>query len=69
MKPVSTTVQAAPRVGFAPQTLRVWRSQGVGPSFCKLSANRVVYREEDLESWLASKVRTSTADPGPGRAA
>ena len=65
MKPVSNTVEAATRVGVAPQTLRVWRSQGVGPNFCKISSNRVVYREQDLESFLESKLRVSTSDPGP----
>jgi DNA-binding transcriptional MerR regulator len=65
VKPVSSTLQAAPQLGVAPQTLRVWRSTGVGPAFCRVSANRVVYRQEDLETWLASKRRVSTSDPGP----
>ena len=69
MKPVSNTVQAAPQLGVAPQTLRVWRSQNVGPAWHKLSANRVVYTEADIATWLASK-RHAPSDPGPsGRAA
>jgi len=63
------TETAAELVGLAPQTLRMLRCRGTGPAFIKLAPNRVCYRVEDLERFVESRRRTSTADPGPGHAA
>jgi predicted DNA-binding transcriptional regulator AlpA len=41
------------------------RSSGIGPPFVKLGKRRVGYLLEDLEAWLESRRRTSTADRGP----
>lgn len=70
MEPLKSTEEAAQLVRLRPQTLRSLRSKGGGPDFIKLAPNRVAYRTADLERFVESRRRTSTADPGPaGRAA
>lgn len=41
-------------------TAAKWRWNGEGPPYVKLG-KRVLYRETDVEAWLASKLRISTA--------
>jgi len=53
---------AARHLGIAASTRAKLRSSGDGPNFCKIG-RRVVYRVDDLNSWLDSKVRRSTSDP------
>lgn len=62
---VLTTDQAATYLGLSPTTLETLRTRGGGPPFVKLG-RRVVYRSEDLATWLAHRVRRSTSDPGLG---
>ena len=57
------TPDAALYLGLSPATLETMRSRGGGPQFVKLG-RRVVYRREDLDVWLAARVRKSTSDPG-----
>lgn len=45
-----TTIQAAELVGRQPRTLEDWRRKGVGPAY--LPGSPVLYRREDVESWL-----------------
>lgn len=59
-----TTAQAAERLGLAEKTLEAWRWRGGGPPFVRLSARAVRYRPEDLQTWVAERVRTSTSDTG-----
>ncbi len=61
---VFDTVAAAALVGVKPGTLEVWRCKGIGPRFVK-SGSRVVYRLRDINEYLESRTRSSTADPGP----
>jgi hypothetical protein len=68
MEPLKSTAEAGTYVRLKPQTLRNFRSKGGGPDFIKLATNRVAYRTSDLEKWVESRRRTSTVDPGPGRA-
>lgn len=42
------------------KTLAQWRSQGKGPPFLKIGG-RILYARADLDAWLASCRRTSTA--------
>ena len=63
------TSRTASELELKPQTLRAMRSRGDGPTFVKLSGNRVAYDPQDLKRWIESRKRKSTADPGPGRAA
>lgn len=69
MEPLKSTEEAAAYVRLKAQTLRNFRSRGGGPDFIKLARNRCAYRVSDLERWIESRRRTSTCDPGPGRAA
>jgi predicted site-specific integrase-resolvase len=64
VEPVFDTHSAAPLLGVKPGTLEVWRCQGRGPRFVK-SGSRVVYRLRDINEYLDSRTRKSTADPGP----
>ena len=40
-------------------TAAKWRWNGSGPAFVKFGA-KVLYRQSDVEAWIASKVRTCT---------
>jgi hypothetical protein len=53
-----TTIEAAAFTGFAPYTLRKWRSagRGDGPKYFKIRT-RVRYAREDLEKFLTSSPR------------
>ncbi len=53
--------QAADFLNLSPRTLEKLRVVGGGPTFSKLG-RRVVYAQEDLQSWVAAKRRTSTSD-------
>jgi len=59
-----TTAQLADMIHVQPQTLRKWRITGSGPRFIRLGGKygRVLYRLADVESWLSSQMRRSTAD-------
>ena len=43
------------RVLAAEWTMAQWRCKRIGPRFLKLAGGRVVYRGEDLNSWLATQ--------------
>ncbi|WP_375589188.1 helix-turn-helix domain-containing protein [Hoeflea alexandrii] len=55
--------QVAARLGLAVSTLAKMRLSGEGPAYSKLG-HRVVYRPEDIESWIASKRYRSTSEYG-----
>ncbi len=38
---------------------------GEGPEYLAISPRRVLYKYEDLNTWLESRRRRSTVDPGP----
>jgi predicted site-specific integrase-resolvase len=63
VEPIFDTPAAAPLLGVTPGTLQVWRCQGKGPRFIK-SGGRVIYRLRDINAYLDSRTRKSTADPG-----
>lgn len=47
-------VEAADYLGLkGPQTMRNWRHLGRGPAYCRLG-RRIVYRQEDLDQFLAA---------------
>jgi predicted DNA-binding transcriptional regulator AlpA len=58
---VLDAVTAAHYLGISPSTLAKLRLTGNGPVYCKLG-RRVVYRREDLEAWLESRVARNTSD-------
>jgi predicted DNA-binding transcriptional regulator AlpA len=60
--PITLTAEAAAELlGLAMSTLAKLRLTGNGPVYCKLG-RRVVYRREDLEAWLGSRVVRNTSD-------
>jgi predicted site-specific integrase-resolvase len=63
-EPVFDTIAAAALLGVKKNTLEVWRYKGTGPRFVKCGS-RVIYRLRDINDYLDSRTRKSTADPGP----
>lgn len=53
--------EAARFIGLSQSTLAKLRLNGNGPIYCKLG-RRVVYRREDLATWLESRVARNTTD-------
>lgn len=60
------TPEAARFVGLSGRTLEKHRTYGTGPRYSKLGG-RVVYRLDDLQSWVDLGAKASTSDPGVGR--
>ncbi|OPL16338.1 MAG: excisionase [delta proteobacterium ML8_D] len=60
------TKEAAQFLGLKKATLEAWRCKGGGPVFLKMG-KAVRYRQEDLNSFLKSNLRTSTSDQGYAR--
>jgi predicted DNA-binding transcriptional regulator AlpA len=58
-----STPQAAKRAGVSASSLEKRRVAGLPPRYIKLGS-KVLYDPADLDSWLASCLRTSTSDPG-----
>lgn len=54
MEPLLRLADAAEAVGVSENTLRAWRSRGVGPVGFKVG-RRVMYRREAVEAWLAEQ--------------
>lgn len=54
-------------LGVSMSTLAKWRLSGEGPAFVKVGA-RVAYDPELINTWLLSRVRTSTSDVGADKA-
>lgn len=60
------TPEAARFVGLSIRTLEKHRTYGTGPRYSKLGG-RVVYRLEDLQTWVERGAKASTSDPGLGK--
>jgi hypothetical protein len=54
---------AAAFLSLTTQRLAKMRLAGDGPKFCKVGRS-ILYRRQDLESWLAAHSRESTSDHG-----
>jgi predicted DNA-binding transcriptional regulator AlpA len=61
--PLLTTDAAAAHLGLARQTLAEMRVSGESPPYHKLG-RRVMYKQSDLDAWLAQRRRRSTSDSG-----
>lgn len=55
--------QAAEFLALRPATLQRWRWAGIGPAFRKIG-RAVRYAPQDLQTFVAASVRTSTSDGG-----
>ncbi|WP_302260054.1 helix-turn-helix transcriptional regulator [Desulfovibrio piger] len=53
-KTVMTEAEAADYLGFAQNTLRQWRVEGIGPRYSKPAGTAVRYLKESLDAWLAA---------------
>ncbi len=53
MKKLLKTQDVAEMLGVSPITLAIWRTKERGPAFVRLG-RKVGYRQEDIETWLAS---------------
>jgi excisionase family DNA binding protein len=53
--------KAAVQLGLSKRTLERWRVSGDGPPFAKLG-KRVLYRQSDLDDWIASRLCRSTSE-------
>ena len=60
---------AAAYLGLSPRTLQVWRRTGDGPPYSRLSQRCIRYDTRTLDRWMVERIRTSTSDDGPDRAA
>ena len=54
-------IQLAARWNISHRTLERWRWSGEGPQFIKIGG-RVVYRVEDLQTWVDRGAKSSTSD-------
>ena len=60
MERLLTLQEVADHLRLPTATLRYWRTVGDGPTSLKVG-RRVVYREADVEAWLAQHVRDAEA--------
>ena len=49
-----TTADVASLVHAPADTVRYWRSQGTGPRYARIG-KRVLYRQDDVERWIANR--------------
>ncbi len=59
-----TEGQVAEYLNLTPRALQAWRYKGGGPRYVAISTRAVRYRTTDLESWIETRIRTSTSDQG-----
>jgi hypothetical protein len=58
---VMTPIQAAEYLTLSISTLARMRIAGNGPTFIRLSPQKIGYRQTDLDKFLEARVRTSTS--------
>lgn len=59
------TPDAAQRLGVSASFLEKQRCLGTGPDYVKIGRS-VVYRECDIDAWVAAQVRRNTSQPAGG---
>jgi len=59
-----TEEEAAQAIGLTPRFLQNRRHLGDGPPFVQISSRCIRYRPDDIKTWAAERLRTSTSDPG-----
>lgn len=59
--PLLTTKQAAALLNIKPGTMAIWRLQGKGPRYLKIS-KAVRYSVNDLNEFIDQSVRASTSE-------
>ncbi len=61
---VCKVAEAARYLGMSTSTLNKWRMFSTGPRYMKMGRS-VLYRKEDLDSWMESRVRENTSERPP----
>ena len=56
-----TSADAARLIGISPRTLKNWRWAGKGPRPTRVSPTCVLYRREDIDTWLRETQRRGGA--------
>jgi hypothetical protein len=56
-----TPAETAGLLGVTAKVLERWRGTGEGPAFVRLTSKTIRYRSEDLDAFVAARVRASTA--------
>lgn len=54
--------QVSTKLGVSRQTLAWWRCCGTGPKFCKISTKSIKYTVQDVNDFVLSTIRSSTAE-------
>lgn len=57
-----TPANLAASLGVTERTLGSWRERGTGPKFIRTGGRSPRYLPEDVDAWLLSQRRTSTAE-------
>ncbi len=47
--------QLCEKLHVTPRTTARWRASGEGPPFVRAGGARILYRERDVETWLAAR--------------
>lgn len=58
-----SVIEAAEALGISQSYLNKLRCTGGGPRYAKVG-RRVIYSNDELDAWLASRRRRSTSDSG-----
>lgn len=53
--------ETALMLGFSQRTLQNWRHSGQGPKYLRVNRRVIRYRLSDVQSWVDSRIRESTA--------
>ncbi|CAN5416087.1 hypothetical protein BH10BDE1_BH10BDE1_27860 [soil metagenome] len=56
-----STKQAAEYLATSERFLEIRRMKGGGPQYIRVSAKTIRYRQSDLDSWIAERVRSNTS--------
>ena len=62
-----TSKEAAEILHVTPHTLQRFRREGRGPEYIQVTANVILYMEEEVYEWLETGRRRSTSDKGAAR--
>jgi predicted DNA-binding transcriptional regulator AlpA len=54
--------QVSEETGITKGHLAQLRYMGKGPSYHKISAKKILYKESDIKNWLESTSRTTTSN-------
>lgn len=62
-----TDAQFCHLMNVTPRTSNQWRRNNLGPAYIRVGLRRILYRREDVNSWLASRTFRHRAAEVTGR--